>query len=137
MKEIEIFRENNFQTMHRPFKVYVDGDFIDFIEPKEKTKKFLIEPSSKELKIEVDKCSSNSVKLNADNLKLNVTSQIQNGLFVFIYTTFFGGLILMMLDVLNNLYLSFALLLPFAIIVYWQTLGRKNYLRISKMNRDV
>jgi len=49
-----------------------------------------------------------------------------------LYGLFFGSLILKLLWVLNNYYLGIALLTPMLILVYWQTLGKNNYLRISK-----
>lgn len=132
MKHITIITENNFLTMFRPYKIFIDDDFIDYLEPSEKNKTINVPDSSKKLKISVNKFSSNIVALDNKKISISVTSQIHNGLFILIFGCFFGSLILKLLGVLNNYYLGIALLTPMLILVYWQTLGKNNYLRISK-----
>lgn len=133
MKTITFLRENNYLTMHRPYKIFVDNEFVDYIEPKEKEKTIDISDSANQVKIMVNKFSSNSIKLNkGDVKKINITSQIQNGLFIFISFAFLGGLLSKLFGFLNNNYLLLSLIAPFGIIVYWQTIGKSNYLRISK-----
>lgn len=136
MRKIKIIRENNYLTMFRPFKIFVDGKFIDYIEPKEKNKIIEVDSNSFELKIGVNNCESNAIKIDETNNSLkdyefSVTSQVQNGLFIFAFITFFGSIILTSLNLIQNIYLSIVLLLPFCIIGYWQTIGRKKYLRLS------
>jgi len=132
MKHITIIRENNFLTMFSPYKIFIDDDFIDYLEPSEKNKTINVPDSSKMLKISVNKFSSNIVRLDNKKISISVTSQIHNGLFILIFGCFCGSLILKLLGVLNNYYLGIALLSPMLILVYWQTLGKNNYLRISK-----
>ncbi len=137
MKELTIIRDNNYLIQFRPLKIFVDGKFLDYIEPKEKSKVILIDDSSNNIKIGVNNCSSNIVTFDSNleqknSFKLEVTSQVQNGLFIFIFICFFGGLILKLLNILTNVYLLLATLLPFGIIVYWQTFGKNNYLRLTK-----
>ncbi|GAB1856765.1 hypothetical protein MHTCC0001_16010 [Flavobacteriaceae bacterium MHTCC 0001] len=135
MKKIRIKRENNYLTMFRPFKIFINGKFVDYIEPKEKNKVIQVDSSSFELKIGVNNCESNAIKIDDANsskdYQFSVTSQVQNGLFIFAFITFFGSVILTSLGFIQNIYLSIALLLPFCIIAYWQTIGRKKYLRLS------
>lgn len=118
--------------MFKPYKIFIDDDFIDYLEPSEKNKTINVPDSSKKLKISVNKFSSNIVRLDNKKISISVTSQIHNGLFILIFGCFFGSLILKLLGVLNNYYLGIALLTPMLILVYWQTLGKNNYLRISK-----
>jgi len=136
MAEITIIRENNYLIRVRPLKVFIDNNFVDYIEPSDKEKKIIVNNDSSVIEIKVNNNSSNKLKLDESTLKgetkIKVTSQVQNGLLIFIYACFFGGLVLKMFDVISN-YLGLALVTPMFIIVYWQTLGRKNYLRISKI----
>lgn len=138
MATLTILRENNYLIKVRPLKVFVDDEFIDYIEPNEKTKNLQVDSNSSKLLIKVNNNSSNIVNLDKSILngstKIRVTSQIQNGLLIFIYACFFGGLILKMLDIISA-YLGLALLIPMLIIVYWQTIGKNNYLRLSKMDK--
>jgi len=119
----------------RALKIFVNGIFIDFLEPNELEKTIAVEEGA-ELFLKVDWCFSN--KINANDLKgnnffLNVTSQIQNGLFFLIFGSFFLGGILQLLHLLHpHFYL--ASILPLSIIVAWQTFGRKKYLRLTKMS---
>ena len=136
MAEITIIRENNYLIRVRPLKVFIDNNFVDYIEPSDKEKKIIVNNDSSVIEIKVNNNSSNKLKLDESTLKgetkIKVTSQVQNGLLIFIYACFFGGLVLKMFDVISN-YLGLALVTPMFIIVYLQTLGRKNYLRISKI----
>ncbi len=136
MRTLTVSRENNFFTRFRAFKVFVDEEFIDYIEPDQKVKEVSIPLDATKLNIKLDWCSSNTINLKDidihKNISLRVTSQIQNGLFIFITVTFFGGGILNLLGYIN-LYMGFATTLPMAIIVFWQTYGRKRLLRISKL----
>ncbi len=135
MATITIIRENNYLIKVRPLKVFVNDKFIDYIEPNEKIKNLQVDSNSSKLFIKVNNNSSNIINLDKSTLdgstKIRVTSQIQNGLLIFIYACFFGGLVLKMFDLISN-YLGLALIIPMLIIVYWQTFGRKNYLRLSK-----
>ena len=139
MHTLTLIRENNFFTKYRAFKVYIDGKFIDFIEPDEKRKTIEIPNESLKLNIKLDRCSSNTINLqnlNSDSpLNLRITSQIQNGLFIFIAITFFGGGILNMLGYIGPI-LGFASIFPMAIIVFWQTIGRKKLMRITKSSDE-
>jgi hypothetical protein len=135
MASITFIRENNYLIKVRPLKVFIDNEFIDYLEPNEKVKTIEVNDQSTNLSIKVNNNSSNNITLNKSILngstKIKVTSQIQNGLLLFIYACFFGGLVLNMLGYISS-YLGLALITPMLIIVYWQTFGRKNYLRLSK-----
>ena len=138
MNTITIIRENNYLIKVRPLKVFVDEKFIDYIEPIEKMKIIQVDENALKLLIKVNNNSSNTIDLDKSVLngttKIRVTSQIQNGLFIFIYACFFGALTLKLLGILTNNYIGIACVLPMLIIAYWQTFGRKNYLRLSKCN---
>ncbi|NCP20981.1 MAG: hypothetical protein GW847_03160 [Zetaproteobacteria bacterium] len=134
MNEITIIRENNFMINKRALKIYIDNEFIDYIEPKQKMKKVNIKNGS-EFKVKLDWGSSNTIKIdkqNNQNLKFNVTSQIQNGLFILIFLSFFGSFILKFSGLIND-HVAIGLVLPLSIIVFWQTIGRKNYLRLTQV----
>jgi len=138
MAEITILRENNYLIKVRPLKVFIDNIFVDYIEPKEKEKKIKVNNEASIIEIKVNNNTSNKIKLDESILKgetkINVTSQIQNGLLIIIYACFFGGLVLKMFNLISN-YLGLVLITPMLIVVYWQTFGRKNYLRISKVTK--
>lgn len=133
--EIILKREANFIIKTRALKVYVDDVFIDYIEPNEFHKKIQIADSSRSLFIKLDWCYSNSYifsdKDNKSSLNFRITSQVQNGLFILIYLCFFTGWILYLTNIIE-LNITMALTSPIAIIVFWQTIGRKNYLRLTK-----
>jgi hypothetical protein len=134
--EVLFKRDYNLMIKHRSIEVYLNDEFIDYINPKDVDKIIKIEERGR-LYLRVNNSSSNVINLNkineTDFLKLSFTSQIQNGLFVFIALTFFGSLLLGFFDIIS-VYFRMALMLPFAIIVYWQTLGKKNYLRLTIEN---
>ncbi len=133
--EIKIIKKKNYIIKHRALKIFINDKFVDYLDSDENSKIILTDDNSSELFVKVDWCYSNTVKLGSRNLKntiqLAVNSQIQNGLFIFIYLCTFGGLVLYLLDIINkNLSIAFAS--PLLIIVYWQTFGRKKYLRLTK-----
>lgn len=138
MNSITIIRENNYLIKVRPLKVFVNDKFIDYIEPNEKIKTLQVDSNSSKLLIKVNNNSSNIINLDKSTLdgstKIRVTSQIQNGLLIFIYACFFWAFALKFLGLLTNNYIGIACVLPMFIIAYWQTFGRKNYLRLSKSN---
>lgn len=134
MKKISLIRENNYMINFRALKIYVDDVFYDYIEPKELEKQIEIKIGKElEIKVKVGWCSSNIIKiLPEDNLKaIRITSQIQNGLFLLIFCSFFLGGILRIADIIN-IHLAFGLQIPLIIIVYWQTLGKNTFLRLTK-----
>jgi hypothetical protein len=134
MKKISLIRENNYMINFRALKIYVDDVFYDFIAPKELEKQIEIESEKElEIKIKVGWCSSNIIKiLPKDNSKtITITSQIQNGLFLLIFCSFFLGGILRITDTIST-HLAFGLQIPLIIIVYWQTLGKNSFLRLTK-----
>ncbi len=135
--EIILKRENNFIIKTRALKIYVDDVFIDYIEPNEYDKKIQIADTTKSLYIKLDWCYSNSYTFNENDdkssLNFRITSQIQNGLFILIYFCFFTGWILYLINVIE-LNITMALTSPLAIIVFWQSFGRKNFLRLTKVN---
>lgn len=132
MKDITLVREKNFLTMFSPYKIYIDDEFIDYLEPSEKNKTINVPDSSKKLKVKVNKFSSNIIVINEIESKISITSQIHNGLFILIFGCFFCSLTLKLLGILKNNYLGIALLTPMLILVYWQIFDKNNYLRISK-----
>ncbi|WP_299157482.1 hypothetical protein [uncultured Tenacibaculum sp.] len=132
--EIVINREKNLLIMPRPLKVYIDGVFIDYIEPFETIKKVNTKNTSSELYIKINNCYSNKVVLDKEinKVRFNVTSQVQNGLFILIASCFILGWVLLIFDIIN-IYLSMAMVSTLAIIVFWQTIGSKNYLRLTRV----
>jgi len=134
MVTITLRRKKDYMIVFRALKIYVNDTFVDYFEPDEKEKKILVEEGS-EVKVKVDWCSSNIVKISdsntTKNLSYRISCQIHNGLFVVGFGCFFLGNILNMLGAIN-LYMFIALILPFGFIVGWQIFGRNNYLRLSK-----
>lgn len=136
-KEVIIYREKNLLMSRRALEIYVNDEFVDYIEPKELEKKFILDENANSLQIKDGRKSSNIVNLskshfNHSKLKISVTTQVQNGLFIFIYICFFASCLLGFLKI--NPYLSIALALPMSIIAYWQMIGRKKYFRLTFMN---
>lgn len=142
MKEIIFKRNQNLLIKFKPLKVFVDDKFIDYIEPEEWEKTIYINESSKELKVGVHKRLSNTVDLtksipDVKKIGIRVTSQIPNALFIIIYGCFFVACASVIFpSLLNNLYLSAALFSPLFILIYWETIGRKNYLRLSRFSES-
>jgi hypothetical protein len=132
-------RQNNFMIKARALKIYVDDVFVDYINPEELIKKINISDNSSNVYIKLDWCFSNKHRLNLNgNEDLNsftITSQIQNSFFLFIYSCFFLGWILRIFNVIN-IYTAMALVSTISIIVFWQTFGRNNYLRLSRNFKD-
>jgi len=132
MHTIIVQREKNLLIRFRALKVFIDDEFIDYIEPNEMKKIIRMEDKPKKINLKIDWCSSNEVMIDDfDSTRLTVTSQIQNGLFIYIFISFFGGGILELMGIINP-YLGFATALPMTIIVFWQTIGRNNLMRLSK-----
>jgi hypothetical protein len=142
MKEIIFKRNQNLLIKFKPLKVFVDDKLIDYIEPEELEKTIYINESSKELKVGVHKRLSNTVDLtksipDVKKIGIRVTSQIPNALFIIIYGCFFVACASVIFpSLLNNLYLSAALFSPLFILIYWETIGRKNYLRLSRFSES-
>ncbi|NCQ52454.1 hypothetical protein GW796_11375 [archaeon] len=133
MKEIHLYREKNYFIDFKPLKIFIDGIFFDFWEPSDKKKVIKIEDDSKKLVVGVEWCRSNEVDLKMKILNFRITSQIQNGLFILIFTTFLLGNLLFFFKLINP-HLYFGLTsVPMMIIVYWQTIGRNKFIRISKV----
>ncbi|MDC6385951.1 hypothetical protein PP180_11280 [Muricauda sp. SK9] len=139
MSTIILKRSKDYMIIFRALKIYVNGEFIDYFEPNEKSKEIVVEAGST-LNIKVDWCSSNTIKISkrenqniANKDSLIISSQIHNGLFILIFGCFIIGNLLMILDYINP-FAYLALISPIAIIVGWQIFGRNNYLRISKLS---
>ncbi|WP_340075577.1 hypothetical protein [Leptobacterium sp. I13] len=140
MAKLIIERENNFMIRFRALKVYVDGVFVDHIEPNDKSKVIEIADDDKEVRLKVDWCYSNKLHLNKSKSeppqcnKVRVTSQIQNGLFILIFSSLFIGGILWILKLIGP-YWYLISFLPMLLIVGWQIFGRNNYLRLTKISK--
>ena len=134
MKTLQITRENNFLIRPRPLEIFINDKSVDYIEPNQKNKKIDIDDNASKFYIKDNSKSSNIINLNDNNNNFIVTSQIQNGLFLFIVICFIGGIVLFLTGYISA-YLGFASLLPMCILAYWQTIGKKNYFRISKIDR--
>lgn len=133
MPEITIKRNKDFMITFRALKVYINDKFIDYIEPNEHSKKFEVNTDEAKVRVKVDWCSSNTYhcKLGRNKTEIiNVSSQIHNGLFILIFSSFIAGSIFKLLNLIDP-YTYLALFLPLTIIVGWQTFGRNNYLRLS------
>lgn len=136
MASVLIKRKNNFQLRFRAIKIFVDDVFVDYLEIGELEKEIEVNPRQKKLRLKIDWCYSNSYALKfdeKDNLKnkvISVTSQIHNGLFILIYGVFFSGSFLWLFGLIGP-YMYLGSLSPMLIIVYWQTFGKQNFLRLS------
>jgi len=137
MATITLKRNKDYMITFRALKIYVNDTFIDYFEPDEKEKEILVEEGS-EVKVKVDWCSSNIIKISknkglntSEKQSYNISSQIHNGLFILIFGSFFLGGILKLFDVISP-YMYIALTSPLSIIVGWQIFGRNKYLRLSK-----
>jgi len=135
MIEIILFRENNYIINKRPLKIFIDEKFVDYIEPSEKSKKILVENGT-ELSIKMNSCSSNVINLvdsaYRDGLKINIVSQVQNGFYIFAMILFISSFILHFFMGVISAYFGMVLIIPFFYVAYWYTLGRKNFLRLTK-----
>lgn len=132
---ITINRFNNLVINRRALKIFINDKFVDYIEPNEKNKKIKINFNDT-VYLKMGWCKSNKIKIEEtenNHLELNVTSQIQNGLFIFIYSCFFSSFILKFANLING-YIGLALISPLSIIAYWQTFGKNSFLRLSKKN---
>ncbi len=136
MKEIILFRENNLIIRQRPLKIFIDGKFIDYVEPSEKSKKLFLENGA-ELSIKMNSCSSNVINLidstNNGKLKINIVSQVQNSFYIFAMILFLSAFFLHFVFGVISAYIGIVLIIPFFYVAYWYTLGRKNFLRLTKL----
>ena len=141
MRKIIFKRNQNLLIKFKPLKVFVDNTLIDYIEPYELEKTIYISDSSLVLKVGVHNRFSNKVEFTKNTSEsntagFNVTSQIPNTLFIIIYGCFFIACASVIFpSLLNNLYVSGALFSPLLILIYWETFGRENYLRLSRFSR--
>ena len=117
----------------------MNDEFIDYIEPNEHKKKFNIPGNSARIKIMVNSYSSNVFELKdalqVGNLNFQITSQIQNPLFVIIFSSFFIGGFLALFGIIDH-YIAFLLALPLTIIIYWRLFKKHNYLRLTRINEE-
>lgn len=138
MKTLIINRIKDYAINRHSLRVYVDGEFLDYIEPNEKSKKIKANLKASELKIMFDKKrGSNSMKIGDENeLSFNVTSQYINFLYVFCTICFFIAMLWILLypfvDFLPPTLYAGPLVLAYFYLPIIYLFRRKDFLRLSR-----
>jgi hypothetical protein len=124
MKNIEIFRDNNYLIKNRNLSIYIDDIFVDTLVSGKKSKTIKIRENDKLIVIKSGDFTSNIIDLSRVETSLKIGSKIDNATYFFIYILFFLSLILYFLKLIHE-YIGIAMILPMSILVYFELFRKK------------
>jgi hypothetical protein len=135
MATVKIKRTNDYVNYLRDYRLFIDGQKIGTI-GNNQTKEFEIPIGQHSLIAKIDWCSSPefSFEVSDRESKVVLLGGIRSWRWVMPLITMFVALALILKDV--SYYISTVLvLIPFLYILYYLTIGRKNYLTIKELSK--
>jgi hypothetical protein len=125
-------RQNNYPIKYNIIKVLLNNEFCDTIDRKQNIKKI---PCKVGDTISFSLLNYKSNKINIEqNLKaIEVSSSINNGLYITAYAFFFISMVSFFTELIDNIYINLALFIPMLIVSAIRTFKSKSYLNASKI----
>ena len=134
MTTIKLYRTNEYNNRIRDYKIYVNKELIGTISNGE-SKEFNIKPGTQEIYAKIDWCYSPTLKIELnENETINLkVGGFKNGKWI-MPLSFTLILIHFTLSYLFEFdYLLYLIFPIFFLMIYYITLGRKNYLTLNKI----
>ena len=127
---LKLTKKHNYPIKYNKIKVFINNKFADFLDDKSKN---IACNEGDIIHFEFNKFRSNEVLISKNLKEVEVSSSINNGLYITAYVCFFLSLILFLTKFIENYYVYFALLIPMGIVTYTRIINSKDYLNAAKV----
>ena len=134
MATIKLNRTNEYNNRIRDYKIYLNKELIGTISNGE-TKEFNVKPGNQEIYAKIDWCYSPTLKIELnDNETLNLkVGGFKNGIWIMPISISIILIHFILSFLFKFNYLIFLVIPVFLLMIYYISIGRKNYLTLNKI----
>lgn len=133
MGKILVTRKQEWNNRLRQIGIYVDGQKVGTIANGE-TKTFDVPDGSHSIRAKIDWCGSREIEfsVSGDQKKYFALQGFKYGNIIFPLTLAIVVLNIVLRKLYNINYISWLIIIPFVIVIYYLTIGRNDYLRLEE-----